>query len=365
MGKKAGIVVLLAIAGIMLVLRFSKKPVPLTQSPNLEKELVETGRRLFFDTRLSFNNMKSCASCHDPKFAFTDGYRRSITASGEQVKHNAPSLINIVLHKYFDWANPSVTTLSKQQERPLFSEHPTEMGAKGNETAILNRLKSDSTYQRLFSLAFANEKDPFSFPNIIRAISAFEATLRSADAPYDRFMKGDSMALSVNARRGMELFFSRRLNCGACHMPPQFTSASFTVNTDSIYFNTGLYNIANSNHYPAADRGLAEKTGQEADDGKFKVPSLRNVALTAPYMHDGSINTIEEVIDMYQQGGRNITSGPDAGDGRSNKLKSVLIKGFSLTPTEKKELISFLFSLTDSTVLKNPAFQNPFNLPDK
>jgi len=325
-----------------------------------ETSLTETGRYLFFDTRLSYNNSKSCGSCHDPKFAFSDGYRRSITANGDNVKHNAPSLINISLHNYFDWANPTVTSLEKQHERPLFNEHPTELGAKGNEALILSRLKADQQCMQRFSRAFPGEKEPVNFPNIIRAIAAFVKTIRSFNSAYDKFVQGDSTAMTISAKEGMKLFFSKSLGCGDCHKPPMFTTAGLTKALDSIYFNTGLYNISGKDRYPADDNGLAAITNNPADDGKFKTPSLRNVALTAPYMHDGSINTIEEVIDMYQRGGRLINSGPNAGNGSKNSLKNKMITGFTLSAKERNELISFLYSLTDSSILANPRFQNPF-----
>lgn len=354
------IFVLISLTGLIItaLLLFSssrKRP----QKNDIETNLIETGRHLFFDNRLSYNNTKSCASCHDPKFAFTDGYRRSITANGDNVKHNAPSLINISLHNYFDWANPAITSLEKQHERPLFNESPIELGAKGNETQILSRLKADDQCMQRFSLAFPGEKYPLNFPNIIRALASFVGTIRSFNAPYDKFMRGDTAAMTLSAKQGMKLFYSKDLQCGNCHRPPLFTMASLTKDRDSIYFNTGVYNVWNKNKYPSDDNGLAAITKNPADDGKFKIPSLRNVALTAPYMHDGSINTLEEVIDMYQRGGRLITSGPNAGDGRNNLLKNKMITGFALSNEQRNELISFLYSFTDSSALSNPLFQYP------
>jgi cytochrome c peroxidase len=318
------------------------------------------GHYLFFDTRLSYNNTKSCASCHAPEFAFTDGYRKSITASGDNVLHNAPSLINSSQLRHFDLANPRITTLEKQHERPFFNTTPVELGAKGNEALIISRLKADTLYQRLFSQAFPNQPAPFSFKNIIISIAAYVRTLSSAHSAYDRFIAGDSNALSPAAKKGGQLFSSARLNCTACHAGSSFTTATLTGNIDSIYFNTGLYNTGNSNRYPAADNGLSACTGKAADDGKFKTPSLRNVALTAPYMHDGSVTTLNEVIDMYERGGRSIAIGPLAGDGYLNSNKSKLLKGFSISPEEKIQLLAFLYALTDSSILANPAFKNPF-----
>ena len=250
-------------------------------------------------------------------------------------------------------------------ERPLFNEHPSELGAKGNEEMILKRLQSDPVYQKLFAAAFPAKKDPVRFSDLIRSIAAFLGSLQSFNAPYDRFIQGDTGALSMSAKAGMKLFFSEDLQCASCHTPPLFTLATKTKNTDSIFINTGLYNVSNTNRYPGADKGLAAISCRTDDDGKFKIPALRNVSLTAPYMHDGSINTLEEVIAVYANGGRNIIAGPNTGDGKNNTLKDKRISGFSVSAVEKKQLIDFLFSLADSSVLTNPAFQNPFNLSNK
>jgi cytochrome c peroxidase len=336
-----------------------------TSTSKASAEINKLGKRLFFDNRLSYNNTKSCGSCHDPKFAFSDGYRRSITAEGTNVKHNAPSLINSSFYNYFDWDNPGVTALEKQHERPLFSQRPVEMGARGNEAEILLRIKSDSFYKKAFAETFPNDKDPFRFDNIISAIAAYVRTLNSSNSSYDKFINGDTSALSVSTREGMRLFFSPQLKCGSCHTPPLFTKANLTANTDSVYINIGLYNINNSSKYPENDKGPASFTKKEIDNGKFKIPSLRNAALTAPYMHDGSMNTLEEIIDMYARGGRNITNGPMAGDGKNNTNKDKRITGFTISAKEKKQLIDFLYSLTDSSILTNPHFQNPFNQPNK
>ena len=322
----------------------------------------ELGRYLFFDNRLSFNSTKSCGSCHDPAMAFTDGYRRSVTAAGENLKHNSPSLVNAALLHYFDWANPSVTTLEKQHQRPLFGKEPVELGANADEKKILQKLRSDSLYKVLFTAAFPGEKDPFDFDHIIPAIADFVRSLSSFQSPYDRFTKGDSAALGISAKEGMQLFFSKRLNCTSCHPPPLFTTASLTTNIDSIYFNTGLYNLMNKDAYPEMDNGLRSITQKTGNDGRFKTPSLRNLALTAPYMHDGSVNTLDEVITIYSEGGRNIQSGPLAGDGRQNRNKDKRLIGFSMSKKERQDLTAFLFCLTDSSVLVNRAFQNPFNI---
>jgi cytochrome c peroxidase len=329
-----------------------------------QKELTTLGRYLFFDTRISFNQTKSCASCHDPKFAFTDGYRRSTTATGDLALHNSTSLINVSQLHFFDWATPTVTSLYQQSERPLFNTHPVELGARGHEHEILMHLKKDSFYQQQFRINFEKDKEPFNFENIQTALAAFTSSLSSANARYDKFVNGDSDAISNSAKKGMQLFFSSALKCARCHQPPDFTNATLSHNIDSIYFNTGLYNVNGENRYPDDDAGLSMVTENVKDNGRFKIPSLRNVAITAPYTHDGTVNTLGEMIDIYATGGRKIEHGPNAGNGAMNKNKSSLITGFKITPEQKQELIDFLFSLTDSSVLKNPAFQNPFIATD-
>lgn len=303
----------------------------------------EAGRYLFFDNRLSYNSAKSCASCHDPQFAFTDGYRKSITASGEQVLHNAPTLFYMAYASHFDWADPRITSLEQQHRRPLFATTPTELGATGYEAVITARLKSDPRYSQLLAQAFPGDPDPFTFDHYITCIATFVQSLESTRSPYDRFRAGDSDALSVTAQKGMTLFFSNRLQCSSCHSGPFFTRAAQTADTDSIYANTGLYA-----QYPDTDPGCIQYTHQPKDAGRFKIPTLRNIALTAPYMHDGSLNNLTEVIELYNTGGK----------GHPNQDKR--IRPLQLSPEEKMQIIHFLHSLTDSTILQSPDFQNPF-----
>jgi len=336
--------------GVMVEFSSSQK-----SSSTNQEALVVLGKYLFFDTRLSYNNIRSCASCHDPKFAFSDGYRTSLGADGFSVQRNAPSLINAVARKSYTWGDSSIKTFSQQMQFPLFNEHPKEMGVKNNEAIIVERFKNDKAYQQLFKNAFSKQKQPIHLQNIITAIAAYEATLVSNNAPYNQFLNGNKKALSADAQKGMQLFFSEKLKCGQCH-----SGTHLSANASTDFYNTGLYNVYNSNAYPSIDKGLFNQTQQAADDGKFRVPSLQNVLLTAPYTHDGTVNTIEEMIDIYANGGRNITDGAFKGNGSQNKFKSKLITGFTLSQTEKKQLIAFLAALTDSSIFKNKNFKNPF-----
>ena len=312
---------------------------------------LELGRRLFYDQRLSINGARSCASCHAPELAFTDGYRKSLSIDGFNVTRNSPSLINAKYFSSLTWADTTIKDFITQMDRPMFSEHPQEMGWKGNESIILDRLNQDPVYQQLLKQVFPHKKQ-YTTDLVKNAIAAFEETLVSFNAPYDRYLRGQTNALSPSARRGMNLFFSGRTKCGVCHEGKLLGGENFA--------NVGLYNVGDTNTYPVSDRGLFNNTKNPDDDGSFRIPSLRNVLLTAPYMHDGSVATIEEVIDIYVSGGRNITDGPHAGDGRKNAKKDMRVKPFTLTGEERKDLIAFLASLTDSSVLNNPRWKNPF-----
>lgn len=327
------------------------------------EEKRELGRFLFYETRLSVNNTRSCASCHDPRFSFADNYNRSVGAFGDLHQRNSRPLINLVFNRYLTGADTTVHFPELQMNRPLMSEHPVEMGVKGNEAVILQRLQKDTLYRYLFSKAYPADPSAFSMEHIRLAIADFIKTLISAETAYDRYRQ-DSVRypLTAAAMRGKQLFFSDRLACYRCHGGINFARPELKTadgKTD-FYFNTGLYNIDGKGSYPATDHGLTASTGNPKDEGKFRVPILRNLIFTAPYLHDGSAQTLEEVIRVYEEGGRNLTRGPNAGDGRKNPLKDPLIKGFVLTAGERKDLIHFLYSLTDSVVLNKKENANPF-----
>ncbi len=320
------------------------------------------GHYLFFEKRLSYNQSKSCASCHSPIFAFTDGYRKSVAANGENLLHNAPSLLNISQNRFFDWGNPSVTTLENQIKRPLYQTHPLEMGFDLQADKLIAFFCQDSLYQSLYQSAFHKKADLCSISDIEACIIAYIKTLNSNNSPYDLFLKGDQYALNTSEQNGLKLFTSHQLKCNLCHIPPFFTSANLTNNLDSIYANIGLYHVMNQHGYPASDIGMGKITAKPQDNGKFKIPSLRNCMITAPYMHDGSVNTLEEVIDIYASGGRNVLNGDAKGDGRLHPNKHQHIQGFELSPSEKRDLILFLASLTDTSYLNDSHFRNPFDV---
>ena len=334
---------------------------PANNLPSPEKQ--ELGRQLFYDTALSVNNTIACSSCHQQDKAFTDGKALSSGATGELTGRNAMSLANVGFNAAFTWADSSVRSLEQQALIPLMGLHPLEMGVTGHEDEILDRLRAKVHYPPLFSSAFPGERQSLNWENIVKAIATFQRALLSYGSPYDHYVAGDKKAISATALRGKTLFLSRELNCSGCHGGHnfRFTLGHRRDNKDrSVAFhNTGLYNLNPIGDYPQNDRGLMEVSGLPQDMGKFKTPTLRNVALTAPYMHDGSMETLTEVVQHYARGGRLISQGPNAGDGSLNPLKSPLITGFELSAADEAALIEFLGTLTDQHFITNPRFSSP------
>lgn len=315
---------------------------------------IELGRYLFYDTRLSYNGTKSCSSCHDPQFAFTDGYRTSAGADGYNVKRNAPSLLNSRYNLSLTWADSSIKSFESQMLFPLFNEHPKELGWKLNEQQIIRQIESVEFYRTLFHKAFPKIQKPITLQNIITAIAKFEDQLVAFGSVYDDYLRGNKKAMNQTAIKGMQLFYSEKLGCGNCH---RLTDKPIL----NKFYNTGLYNIGEEGDYPTADQGLFESTKNSFDKGKFRVPSLRNVMITAPYTHDGTVANIADMIDIYQRGGRFIQDGENRGDGKLNRNKSKLINGFSISQQEKLSLIAFLSCLTDTSFMQQKKILNPFN----
>lgn len=338
------------------------KPVVPADNP-MSSQKVELGRHLFYEKRLSITGDFSCASCHIQSLAFTDGKAVGIGATGEKHPRNSMSLANIGYNSVLTWANPFMTKLETQALVPMFGEHPVEMGMVGREQQILTMLRDDEKYRRMFIAAFGDNQDAISLSNLTKAIAAFERTLISVNSPYDRYrFGGDAKAISPAAKRGEQLFNSENLECFHCHGGINFSDSVMhdrLAFVEIAFHNTGLYNIDAQGAYPANNTGVYEITTKPSDMGRFKAPTLRNIALTAPYMHDGSIPTLEAVIDHYQAGGRTIHTGELAGVGSKNPWKSEFINGFQLTEAQKSDLIAFLRSLTDETFIHNPQFSDP------
>jgi cytochrome c peroxidase len=326
---------------------------------------VELGRHLFYDTRLSINQTMACATCHQQARAFTDGKRVPVGVTHETVKRNTMSLGNVGYFPTLTWGNPRVESLESQALIPMFGAHPVEMGMGGKETLLFSRLKADSRYRILFAAAFPNKArarpaELYSLHTVTHALASFQRTLLTFNSPYDRYKYGDDKnAIGPAARRGEALFLSGGMGCYKCHGSLYFTDNVKHARMDAGeqgFHNTGLYNEDDRGAYPLGHAGLAEFTGRVEDMGKFRTPSLRNVALTAPYMHDGSIATLEEVISAhYAKKGRAVHAGKTP-----NPLRSRFIDGFAISQREVRELVEFLKTLTDEHFVKNPKFASPW-----
>jgi len=341
-------------------------PTPLSPATNpMSQAKVDLGRHLFYDQRLSGSGTQSCATCHRQELAFTDGRAVALGSTGQTHPRSSMSLVNVAYSAVLTWNNPTQRSLEAQALVPMFSDHPVELGLKGREPQLLSMLRSDAAYQKLFQQAFPASPDPFTIDNATRALACFERSILSARSPYDRYHYGnDRDAISESARRGEVLFFSDGVaGCFRCHGGPNFSDTTeyqgSPLQTPN-YHNTGLYNLPGAYNYPYDNLGIFEFTHRAADIGRFKAPTLRNIEVTAPYMHDGSIATLDEVLDHYAAGGRTIADGPHAGIGRENPNKDRRVGGFSLTGQNRIDLIAFLKSLTDNDVLHDPRFSNPW-----
>jgi cytochrome c peroxidase len=299
---------------------------------------VRLGRRLFYDARLSGNRTFSCASCHQQAHAFTDGRARALGSTGQVHPRSSMSLTNVAYNASYGWADATTRTLEAQMLVPMLNEHPIEMGLKGNEAEVVARIAADPVDAALFHDAFGTDAVPVTLPNIVKAIASFERTLLSGGSPLDRYLyRDDRTALSEEAVRGMKLFFSDRLACGRCHGGFNLsgpTDHEGPAKATPTFHNTGLYNVDGRGSYPREDRGLFDKSRARPDMGRFRAPTLRNIAATAPYMHDGSLPTLERVVDYYDRGGNPAPSlDPD-------------VRPLRLTADEKAVLLAFLRALT-------------------
>ena len=338
-------------------------PLPEVPADNpMTRAKVELGRHLFYDTRLSGNGEQACASCHRPEYAFSEPRPRALGSTGELNRRNALALVNVAYNSTLMWAHPGLRRIERQLLIPMFGEAPVELGIAGREDEVLARFRRDERYPQLFGDAFPGE-GRLEFTHIVDALACFVRSLLSFESPFDRYAYGgDDAALDEAAIRGIGLFFSERFECHHCHTGFNFTESTDHESSailDNPFHNTGLYNVDGDNAYPAEDQGLYDLTGDPADRGRFRAPTLRNVALTAPYMHDGSLPDLDAVLDFYAAGGRNIEEGENAGDGRANVYKSQFVKGFEMTAQERAELLAFLHSLTDSAFLNRRGLQDP------
>lgn len=266
---------------------FPKPPLPIDNPMTAAK--VELGRHLFYDKRMSVNGTQACASCHIQRLAFTDGKPRGEGSTGELHPRGSMSLVNVAYTRTFTWMEQGLHSLEEQARVPMFGQHPVELGMDPAGEKFLAIVRADPEYQKLFGA------DPITIDNIIKAIACFERSIVSARSPYDRYhYDRDDTAISAGARHGEVLFFSTGFSCFRCH-------------------------------------GGANFTGRPEDEGGFKAPTLRNIAITAPYMHDGSVKTLEEAVVHHN----------------------------SMTNQDRAGIIEFLRTLTDDAVLHDPRFTNP------
>jgi cytochrome c peroxidase len=300
-------------------------PLPSPADNELTEERAALGKRLFFDKRLSSTEEVACASCHLQSAAFSDPRRFSVGVEGRTGARNAPALVNAAWGKSFFW-DGGVPSLELQAIGPIQNELEMNMTLD----AVAERLNADSNLVQAFEAAYGEGPSEFTVP---RAVASFVRTLVSGDSPYDRYRRGDPSALSPAAERGLAIFTGERGECFHCH-------ADFNLTIDE-FRNNG---IAEDD----PDRGRALITQSELDVGRFKVPTLRNVAVSAPYMHDGALETLEDVVEQYAAGGR----------GHWNTDPVVKI-GLELEPDEKQDLVRFLESLTDPGFLEDPRFAAP------
>jgi len=289
---------------------------PIPEDNPLTPARIALGRRLFFDRLLSRNRSLSCASCHRPDHGFSDSRARSRGVRGSATRRHTPTLLNRAYGSFEFW-DGRAETLESQVLQPVQDSLEMDLPV----TELLTRLRAQPAYVSAFAEAFGSQPDATS---LAQALAGYVRTLRSGNSAFDRYREGERDALPDAARRGMALFHGRA-NCSACH-----TGANFT---DERFHNTGVAP-------GSADPGRFTVTGDSADYGAFKTPTLREVARTAPYMHDGSLRTLEAVIDFYDRGG-----------GLDRFLDHEL-HALHLSRRDKQDLLAFLRSLTRTASLK-------------
>ncbi|MCH9686580.1 MAG: di-heme enzyme [Deltaproteobacteria bacterium] len=338
-------------------------PVPAVPEDNpMSAAKVELGRHLFYDERLSVNGTTSCASCHRQELAFTDGGAVSTGATGDQTSRGSMSLANVAYASTLGWGNPTLLSLEAHALLPLFGNDPIEMGLL-DEADIVGKIADDPIYVDLFEDAYPNEAQPITLAHASGSIASFQRTLISGRSPFDRwFYDSDESAISESAKRGYNLFHVRG-ECFYCHFSFNFSDATYFESLPELttpFHNIGLYNIDGEGAYPQGNTGVHAFTGAPEDMGRFKSPTLRNIVVTGPYMHDGSIETLPEVLEHYGAGGRTIAEGPHAGVGADNPFKDPLMVTFELQDHELVDMMAWFESLTDEEFLTNPAFSNPW-----
>lgn len=321
---------------------FGKYTIPVDNP--LSKSGVLLGRHLFYEKKLSLDNSISCGSCHVQKHAFSDPATLSIGVNGTLGKRQSMSLSNLMWQTSFFWDGRSAS-LEDQALKPIVDAHEMQETLE----RVVDKLKKDPLYPPMFKNAFGSEE--ITSDRIAKALSQFERTLISGNSKYDQYLNNKYIP-TASEKNGMDLFFNhpdpslgiRGGNCGDCH------SGKLLINNN--FHNNGLSTDADMK-----DLGLGEITSKVGDRGRFKTPSLRNIALTAPYMHDGRFRTLEEVLEQYNAHIQESSTLDPLIISASNELNGRSLK---LTEAEKKDIINFLHMLSDDTFINNPEFSDPF-----
>lgn len=340
-------------------------PTPKVPADNpMSEAKFQLGRHLFYDTRLSYDETMSCASCHKQEHAFADDVDLSTGVTGEIGVRTSMPLFNVAYVSTLNWANPLITRIEDQVLGPMYGTHPVEMGTPEIDV-LRGRLVSaqDVDYIHLFENAFPEQGGEINLQTVTYSLAAFVRGLTSSKAPIDAYFAGDPNAISDAAKRGMRMFNSERFECFHCHGGSLFTSSmnhAGSIEPERGFHNNGLYNIDGEGAYPPHNPGVFEITRKPEDMGRFRAPSLRNIKATAPYMHDGSVLTLDDVLDMYARGGRLIEDGPYAGDGAQSPFRSQFIPGFRLLEEERADFHAFFDALTDESFLNDPRYASPF-----
>ena len=289
------------------------------------KAKIELGRRLFYDADLSINGTMSCATCHEQKNGFTDGNKVHPGALNDPGKRNVPGLANVGMYKNLTWAHDHLSGLAEQSLMPIRGTDPVEMGMHGYENEIPKRLSQNECYKKLFSTAFSKEKGLINLDTVSRALESFEKTLISDNALYDQKMKSRQPLPTQEAEDGKKLFFGAA-KCNSCHSAPLFSDDDF-------------HQVQPQNQVSAMqfkDNGLSDVSGKPKDKNFFRTPSLRNAAITSPYWHDGSAQTLSEAI-------------------RKHDLKI----NQSLSDEDIHKIVAFIDTLTDVSFVNNPQYAKP------
>lgn len=285
----------------------------------MSDDKVALGKRLFFDKQLSLDRTVSCATCHEPERAFADTRALAVGVGGKVGRRNSPTLVNRVFGRRHFW-DGRAATLEEQTLQPITD--PVEMALPLEE--LMKRLEADASYREAFEKSFLR---PATSVDVGRALATYLRTITSIDTPYDKFVAGAADALSAEAQAGLQVFRGKG-RCGICHREPAFS--------DENFYNTGVaWRVpADGSAGDFQDVGRSGVTNNVRERGAFKVPTLREISSTAPYMHDGSLATLQDVVEFYDKGGR------------ANPTLMPLIRPLALTPEEKRVLVVFLESLS-------------------